>query len=72
MARKLTRAEVLHTIMHLCHDYHGGQWSRGYRLLCRIDFWFNRRGHAGMLDVPLNRQQLRLYDVLASQYRKGL
>ena len=27
---------TLTTIYVFCSDYHSGQWSRGYRLLCRI------------------------------------
>ena len=25
------------TLFNFCHDYHSGQWSRLYRLLCRTD-----------------------------------
>ncbi len=34
--RKLSK-EFYWELAVFCMDYHSGQWSRGYRLLCRLD-----------------------------------
>ena len=33
--RKLSK-EYYFELAQFCMDYHSGQWSRGYRLLCRL------------------------------------
>jgi len=30
----MTKVEKYKIIWLFCHDYHSGQWSRGYKLLC--------------------------------------
>lgn len=33
--RKLSK-EYYWELAQFCMDYHGGQWSRGYRIMCRL------------------------------------
>ena len=33
--RKLSK-EYYWELAQFCMDYHGGQWSRGYRIICRL------------------------------------
>lgn len=59
------RFELIATLYVLCMDYHSGQWSRGYRLLCRIARRYNPRLADGYLT------ELRagdLYANLAERY----
>jgi hypothetical protein len=28
--------ELAEALYYFCEDYHSGQWSRGYRILCRV------------------------------------
>jgi len=45
-----------------CMDYHGGQWSRGYRLLCRL----NPRNFSSSLCEELRESEA--YEWLVSNY----
>ena len=38
------RPSLIRDLYHLASDYHGGQWSRGYRLLCRTYSYARRHG----------------------------
>ena len=41
------RFDVAHALHHFCMDYHGGQWSRLYRIGCKVQsVW-------GFKDSPL-------------------
>ena len=55
---RLARA---YAIYRLCAENHSGQWSRGYRLLCRTGQYMRRRfGIARPLDqVQLTRPEFR-------------
>ena len=53
----------------LCMDYHGGQWSRGYRLLSRIV----RRYRPRITDAyAAEIRSSELYATLASAYADSL
>jgi len=56
---------TLQAIRLFCVDYHGGQWSRLYRLQCRISSYFRRKGikpieYFGELPAKAKRLYLRL------------
>lgn len=41
-----------------CIDYHSGQWSRGYRLLCRLG---ERRNWTPALEAELRESEIYMY-----------
>ena len=57
--------DVIRGIFQLAYEYHSGQWSRGYRLLCRVQQY--ARKHTIDLDIE-TRASRRLYHRLAAQY----
>jgi hypothetical protein len=72
-AQRPNKAVRLAALYTFCSDYHSGQWSRGYRLLCRTAKAWKR--HAGidtrleywqcmvrMHDNPIAREYFRLVE----------
>lgn len=59
------KPDVIRAIYTLAYEYHSGQWSRGYRLLCRTRVY--ARKHAIDLDIE-TRASRRLYHKLAARY----
>ena len=59
-------------IARLCAEYHSGQWSRGYRLLCRVLAWFRRRGVVDVLEWPLLKGEARFYRKMVDRYAFAL
>ena len=54
-------------IYHLASDWHSGQWSRGYRLLCRVYQYAQRHG------IPLYPyRRSRRYQRLRMRYHRSL
>lgn len=66
-----------------CMDHHDGQWSRLYRLLCRIDSWYRtRRARCFVIsddchkaiaegkgpEAWIFRREHNVYEELASKY----
>lgn len=50
-------------------DYHGGQWSRGYRILCLAGRRLNRvYGTRDPMDLPLGVKGTAIYAALESRY----
>jgi hypothetical protein len=68
------RFDLVTALYVLCNDYHSGQWSRGYRLLSRI----NRRYRPK--NIPCTRDDLTnewesaalIYDELETKYADKL
>jgi hypothetical protein len=60
----------LATIYQFCADYHSGQWSRGYRLLCIIGKKLRKRGIARPIDQV--RCDANLYNRLYLNYADKL
>lgn len=46
-----------------CADFHSGQWSRGYKLLCRIqrDFKAKTASTSGLLNLDLRNRAVAHY-----------
>jgi hypothetical protein len=57
--------DLIRAIYQLAYEWHSGQWSRGYRLLCRVQRY--ARKHAIDLDRQTRTSQ-RLYIKLAARY----
>lgn len=55
-------------VCHVANDYHSGQWSRGYRLLCACLRFLARHGCENPIDMTLPAAQQTLYRRLASRY----
>ena len=66
------KVENLLAIYQFCADYHSGQWSRGYRLLCRTHTALKRRKIGGdYLSRPYRRFANRdLYRYLEENYQR--
>lgn len=62
------RAELYFTLYVLCSDYHGGQWSRGYRILSRL--W--RKGMQLTDSCFTEIRSGELYQGLARRYKEKL
>jgi len=45
-----------------CMDYHSGQWSRGYRILCRL------KPHNFTSALCAELRETELYDYLSRKY----
>jgi hypothetical protein len=60
------RLELVATLYVLCMDYHGGQWSRGYRLLSRIARRYRRVRINDAYAAELRASEL--YATLARRY----
>lgn len=62
-------------LYHLTADYHSGQWSRGYRLLCRCQRRLKRNQRFPSVYwecLSMGVEERRLYDELATRYRDKL
>lgn len=57
--------DVIRAVFLVAYEYHSGQWSRGYRLLCQVQRYARR--HAIDLDVE-TRASRRLFHRLAARY----
>lgn len=60
---------VVRAIYQLAYEHHSGQWSRGYRLLCRVQRY--ARKHDIDIDHDTRASQ-RLYQRLAARYGNKL
>lgn len=61
--------DLVRAVYHLAADWHSGQWSRGYKLLCRVYNYAQRHG----IDVHRRtRASQRLYLQLESRYANKL
>jgi hypothetical protein len=61
--------DMIRAIYQLANEYHSGQWSRGYRLLCRVQQYARRHG------IDLDREtraSQKLYRQLAKRYATQL
>lgn len=54
-----------HALIHFCADYHSGQWSRGYRILCRA---LRLIGDRRSLDRALNDEGRGFYWALEQKF----
>ena len=57
--------DVVKAIYAIAYEYHSGQWSRGYRLLCRVQRY--ARKHGIDLDAETSASR-KLYHTLAARY----
>jgi hypothetical protein len=64
------RFELVATLYVLCMDYHGGQWSRGYRLMSRIARRYRRVSITNAYAAELRAGEL--YATLARRYAARL
>lgn len=62
------RFNLLMAIAHVGNDYHSGQWSRGYRLMCRATRRLQKAGLMRPLDCKLNAEQSPLYELISTKY----
>lgn len=61
--------DLIRAIYHMAYEYHSGQNSRGYRLLCRVQRYARKHG----IDLDREtREYRRLHFALASQYGNQL
>ncbi|HOF89045.1 MAG TPA: hypothetical protein PLZ36_13225 [Armatimonadota bacterium] len=62
-------ATLIRAVFRLASDWHSGQWSRGYKLLCTTYNHAKRRG----IDVQRQtRASRRLYRQLVARYKDSL
>jgi hypothetical protein len=68
----MDRFELYGALYLLCSRWHSGQWSRGYRILSRLD----RAGYRPGLSIQSNRfesaDQRATYRALLRAYRHSL
>lgn len=57
--------DKLLVIAALANDYHSGQRSKGYKILCRAIRLLARKGISRPLDMKLNDAQMRMYNSLS-------
>ena len=63
------KVDTLLGIYQFCSDYHGGQWSRGYRLLCTTDKALKRKKIGGdYLSKAYRAYGLETYEYLEKHY----
>ena len=55
---------TLLALAHFCNDYHSGQNSRGYKLLCKTLRLLRKRGISRPIDIPLTGESARIYRLL--------
>ena len=60
--------EKLRGIYWFCADYHDGQWSRLYRLSCKIGRKLRRRGIIDPMRLPLGVTGTQTYAALIAKY----
>lgn len=58
-----------HALIYFCADYHSGQWSRGYRILCRA---LRAIGYPRPLDRALNEEGKEFYRELEKKYKGAI
>ena len=66
---KVNHTEDLRALYWYCADYHSGQWSREYRLMCRIGRKLARRQIRDPFQFPLHERATRLYAQLVEKYQ---
>ena len=66
------RLILIHALCHFCNDYHSGQWSRGYRILCRSLDWLKTHGLDRPIDIPLRPIGQRIYQQLVNKYQGNI
>lgn len=60
--------ETLRGIYWYCADYHDGQWSREYRIMCRIGGRLKARQIHDPMQFPLSEHGVRIYERLVAKY----
>jgi len=63
------RLILIHALCHFCNDYYSGQFSRGYRLLCRCLTWLKKQGIERPIDLKLGKTGKAIYKQLVSKYQ---
>ena len=66
------RRVMLHAIVNFAADYHSGQRSRGYRLLCRSLSACRRYGMHRPLDYGMTDAARAIYDRLVKTYAEEM
>jgi hypothetical protein len=62
------RRVLIHAVLNFASDYHSGQWSRGYRLLCRSFEAARRYGMHHPLDYGMTPKAQEVYNYLVRRY----
>lgn len=70
--KQATLTQTLLALVHVTHDWHSGQWSRGYRLLCLSQRALARRSYNRPLDLTLGSRTREVYRHLAAYYGRAL
>ena len=63
--------EKLLALYHFCNQYHSGQWSRLYRLSCKIGKLIrpaHSEEYSAILESPGYEESRAFYDTLVSNY----
>jgi hypothetical protein len=72
MPQRSRDVSLNHALLHFCAEYHSGQWSRGYRILCavkrRMRRWGWQEWERQALDIPLSVEGKRIYNRLVKRY----
>jgi hypothetical protein len=70
MPQRTRDVELALALAHFANDYHSGQWSRGYRLLCAVQRRVRRWGWSDWrpLDIPLSVGAEKIYRRLVARY----
>ena len=60
-------------LANVCNDYHSGQWSKGYRLLCVTQYYLEKwYGVTHVLDRQMSNTQWCMYNILRKKYERVL
>lgn len=57
------RENLIEALYYFCSDYHSGQWSRGYRILCRVSRIFKPP-----LSNSMSEEAEPIYHLLVERY----
>jgi len=66
------KIDTLKALCHFLNDYHGGQWSKGYRYLCITLRRLMDNGVYYPLDRKLTKKQKVLYNYLVEKYQDNV
>lgn len=58
----------LFILLYFCNDYHSGQWSRGYKLMCKTQKALRRRNLIPIIHSDSLLRQTTLYKELVEKY----
>jgi hypothetical protein len=65
--------DFMYALAYFTADYHSGQFSRGYRLSCKVQKWIYKHCEdASPLDEPLGMAGWAFYTQLVKRYANAM